>query len=338
MAIFFFEHLGLWQGGGGEGVPYRGNKKGVFFIQRSDSKVIGLDLRTAKEVEAVPFVRAPSFVIDGKSAKDVLPKVVAKRKCPSCKATKLAWAEEPGGAVACQGCGGMFELPVLTGEVGYPISLSWAARLEGKWAAGEEKAVIAERPSLVSAEGAQALKAALAVAREVPLRAFAPGKEIDDQGIAAMGEHPQLRFLRLWYSPKMTAEGFAPIAKYTTLEHLDIGNNRVLDDGAANLVSKMKNLESLVLDQTNFGDEGLAAIAKLKSLEYLSLNSTKVTEDGVAALAKHPRLRTVRLGWTKIGPDALKHLATIKSLETVETFDCSELPQSKRGSLKKADL
>jgi hypothetical protein len=70
----------------------------------------------------------------------------------------------------------------------------------------------------------------------------------------------------------------------------------------------------------------------------LSLNSTLVTDAGIAALAKHPKLRTVRLGWTKIGPAALAHLATIPNLETVETYDCQNLPKKKHASLKRNEL
>lgn len=150
-----------------------------------------------------------------------------------------------------------------------------------------------------------------------------------------LGDHPDLHLLRLWYRPKVTAQGFAPVAKYTTLEHLDIGNNECPRRRCSGALG---GLRSLVLDQTDLGDEGLAEIARLKSLEYLSSNSTKVTDAGIAARARHPTLKTVRLGWTKIGRAALDHLAKIKTLESVETFDCSKLPKSKRAHLTRADL
>lgn len=321
-----------WWLGTESAVPYKSNQKGVFFA-RKDSKspgeILGLDLRTAKEPTTVKLARAVGFLFDAKAAAALLAQMLPRPKCPSCKAAKLELLADD--HVACKGCGGMFDLDAFRSETSHPIALDWAARLEGSWKAGAEEVVVAQRPLMVSAKGAQAHRAAVAVARAVPLRAFAPC-ELTDADIAALGAQPQMQSLDLWFNRNLTAKGFAHLTGYTGLEHLNVGNNPAVDDGVAADVAKLDALVSFEAEQTQIGDAGLAALAKLPRLETLILSSVPITDDGLAALRKHKTLRRIAVGWTKITDAGLAHLATIPNLTSVEAWDC----KLKGGSPKAA--
>lgn len=312
--------LGWWMSGPEDRLPYRASVRGVFFSE--PGAIVGVDLRKAKEPSKLRLTRPPAFIVDGKAANEVLGLVLDTR-CPSCGSTRLALdtQTEADDQVLCNGCGGMFEMDAFVAAAGYPAALDWAARLEGRWASGDDAAVSGRGPAMVSAKGTQAARAALAVAQATSLRAFRPG-EIDDAGLASLGAQPRLEALDLWYT-RVTGEGLAAVRSFTTLRHLNAGNNRSLGDEAAPHIAELAELRTLTLEQTALGDVGLAVLAqRLPALEVLILNATPVTDEGLAALRGHPALRRLALGWTKITDAGLAHLRAIPTLEMVDTWDC----------------
>ncbi len=319
--------LGWFLASKGERLPYRANQKGVFFI--APNEVIGADLRKAKEPENLAFSRPPGFILDGESAATVLGHVLSSGACPSCKSLDLA--KVAGDQIACNGCGGMFELDVFTKESAYPVAVEWAARLEGSWKVGAEHAVIAHGPAMISSEGAQATRAAIAVAGAVPLAAFAPGG-IDDAAFVALGAQPKMRALHLWFNRSLTSAGLHVLATYTSLTHLNLGNNPNVDDDAARHVATLSSLRTFEAEQTKIGDAGLTQIAKLR-LETLILNSAPITDDGLAALKGHPTLRLIAIGWTCITDEGIRHLATIPNIEEIRVFDGKLKEYNVEGSI-----
>ena len=75
-------------------------------------------------------------------------------------------------------------------------------------------------------------------------------------------------------------------------------------------VSRLKNLESLVLFNTDVTDKGIAYLTNLKKLQYLKISSTRITDASIPDLEK---LRSLKQFWisgtdnSTSGVEQLKH-------------------------------
>jgi len=309
------EHMGWWWRADGDKFPYR-TKKGVF--STSPTRIVGVDLRKAAAPLDLKVDGAMTLVIDGKSATSSVFEEMLTDRCPACQGTELALHESgdlPGPQVACSGCGGMYDLEAFQSAARYPLSCDWGARLEGRWSAGQEDAVIRHRPTLLSAKGAQAVKACVAIAAATAPRGLCPGP-VGDDGVEALGDQPNIEYLRLWYSG-IGDRGASLAARFQTLISLNVGNNKAVGDPACADIGKLPRLRSLNLEQTGVSDRAVAHLAALETLETLVLNATGITNEALASVAKMKGLKQLFLGSTKVTEAGLPLLAELPDLELV---------------------
>jgi internalin A len=100
-------------------------------------------------------------------------------------------------------------------------------------------------------------------------------------------------------------------------------------------LAALKNLQTLILWDTQVTDAGLKDLAALKNLQALNLGATQVTDAGLKELANFKELQTLALSHTEVTDAGLKELANLKELKTL---DLSETKVTDTGvaELKKA--
>jgi hypothetical protein len=104
------------------------------------------------------------------------------------------------------------------------------------------------------------------------------------------------------------------LAKFKSLQSLNIGGSRALNDAAVKELGGLIQLQGLYLYYTPLTDAGLKELAALKNLQALDLSNTRVTDAGLKHLAGLKSLRALNLGATEVMDAGLKELATLKSL------------------------
>ena len=128
------------------------------------------------------------------------------------------------------------------------------------------------------------------------LRALAVG----DALMPEVGKLTNLKSLNLAEAAAVTETGLKELAGLTKLEDLDLWATGATDATMKEVVAKFKNLKALSLQQTQVGDEGLAALAGLENLERLDLSETQVTDESVDVLKGLPNLKSLTLKNTAI--------------------------------------
>ena len=137
------------------------------------------------------------------------------------------------------------------------------------------------------------------------------GKEYGDQEALAIAESfPSLEQAYLLRT-SITNAGVKHLARLEKLKILTLDHSRV-DDGVAESIRAMKNLEWLSVGDCAVGDETVAAISEHASLRYLFLVNTRVTNAGVAHLAKVKKPFALYLfGCRLLTDDCIKSLAQL---------------------------
>ncbi|QDT45260.1 Leucine Rich repeats (2 copies) [Gimesia alba] len=92
-----------------------------------------------------------------------------------------------------------------------------------------------------------------------------------------------------------------------TLVGLGLSNCKITDQSAS-IISRLRNLETLVLDGTQITDQSLKILARLPKLKVLILDHTKVTDAGVAYLSSAPHLVELSLSNTSVSDAMLETL------------------------------
>lgn len=135
------------------------------------------------------------------------------------------------------------------------------------------------------------------------------------------------------------------LSQLDTLESLNLTGTGV-SGGAMAHISNLTNLKKLSLGggyqkPSNIDDEGLSHLTKLANLEQLVLSDSKITDAGLAHLSKLDNLRSLYVFQTKVGDAGLTHLEGLKNLEVLRagrtgiTDEAARAFQAKMPKLKK---
>lgn len=139
---------------------------------------------------------------------------------------------------------------------------------------------------------------------------------ITPAAIEIVSHHPELRQLVL-RQRDLTGFDLAPLARLKNLESLDLNETNVGDEEAVHF-SNFPKLEILSLNKTRVGNEGAARIAANRSLKYLYLDGTLVGDRGAAEIAELKSLRRLVLSRTQLTDAGLAQLAKLPELSWLE--------------------
>lgn len=142
------------------------------------------------------------------------------------------------------------------------------------------------------------------------------GTSIEDPGLAALSGK-KLKDLRL-RNTLVEGIGFDQLeSSYDTLTYLDLNESFANDDGLAK-VAPFKNLETLLVWQTDVTDAGLAVVGELPKLNKLQLKALgDVTDAGMDHVAKATMLVDLDLSESGVTDEGLAKLHGLKNLTTL---------------------
>ncbi len=136
------------------------------------------------------------------------------------------------------------------------------------------------------------------------------GTPFDDKGMTAVAEIKQLRDFRTWHTYQ-TQAGNASLTKLPELKSLwlgqrlrryDGGSNALsLDDSTFDVLSKLKTLEALTLDEARLSLAALQRLKELPRLKKLELRRIDISEADIAALKTS--LSSVMIDWKPLTDD-----------------------------------
>jgi len=150
-----------------------------------------------------------------------------------------------------------------------------------------------------------------------------PDLEVLDTGfvtrpgvIQALDQCRNLRVLSLRCSP-VADEDFAVLSSLRKLEELILNDSGTTDAGV-NYISRAKSLRRLELHFAKITDAGVESVGQLRNLERLRLSATAIGDAGIEHLREHPSLTSLDLHCTKITSAALAPIATIPNLAELD--------------------
>ncbi|MCA9148959.1 MAG: hypothetical protein KDA92_06670 [Planctomycetales bacterium] len=165
------------------------------------------------------------------------------------------------------------------------------------------------------------------------------GKDVGDDGIAALADIPNLVWLNL-RGTKVTDAGLAHLANIKTLTKLHLEQTAITDAGLAQL-SGLENLEYLNLYGTKVTDAGLAHLQNLKKLKKLYVWQTEVTKAGADQLLANipglyinrgadaepgPPTKAIAQGrYVKVRLEGEKRILSLAEVQVIETASGKEL-------------
>ena len=136
------------------------------------------------------------------------------------------------------------------------------------------------------------------------------GTPFNDKGMAAVAEIKQLRDFRTWHTYQ-TPAGNESLAKLPELKSLwlgqrlrryDGGSNALsLDDSTFDVLTKLKTLESLTLDEARLSLAALQRLKELPRLKKLELRRIDISEADIVALKTS--LSSVMIDWKPLTDD-----------------------------------
>ncbi len=101
--------------------------------------------------------------------------------------------------------------------------------------------------------------------------------------------------------------GLAEIGKAKNLDQLDIKDSNITDSGLAEL--RQSPLTWLQLERNQVSDAGMEYLSKMKNLKTVILNETPVSVKGIETLCKNKKMRLILIqNCPKISKDAVKGL------------------------------
>lgn len=136
----------------------------------------------------------------------------------------------------------------------------------------------------------------------------------------------------------LEAKHIRDLSRFDSLTYIQLvcghENETSLDDEALAELGKCKNLKSLVVSHSQFGDISFAAIAKLPQLANLGVYKANVTDEGFASTSGFPNLLRLKVGWLRISNRGLRQICTIRNLQELTVgggrFDDRGLTNSSR--------
>lgn len=183
----------------------------------------------------------------------------------------------------------------------------------------------------------------------LPQRYFAAG-DWSDEDLKLIGSYRKIRGLSLG-GKQITGSGLKYIVSIP-LDGIDLGNTPVQDKYLA-VLSEIKSLKKLKLNDTATTDLALYSISKLPNLTYLNLKNTMVSDASTASIGKFKKLAVLdlrqlkgfkgqklselssctNLFWlvlndTKIGADGAMQLSKLKHLKHLSVENCGIVDDS----------
>lgn len=132
----------------------------------------------------------------------------------------------------------------------------------------------------------------------------------------------RVRHLNLFARKGVTSQGVANLRGLKAIEHLELGNTQV-DDQGLEYLKDLTPLKFLNLQGLGISDVGLAHLKNLTALENLNLNGNRITAKGMSYLQAMTRLEGLAIRDAAITDDSLIALKNMRGLKYFDLFHTS---------------
>jgi hypothetical protein len=133
------------------------------------------------------------------------------------------------------------------------------------------------------------------------------GEHFDAKGLQHLVRAQSLHVLVL-QEIRLGAENAAFLGQLVQIESLDLSYASEVGNAEVQKLKGLRNLQTLVLTETDVGNEGLRFISRLRDLEMLGLSGTRVSDNGLLYLTEMKRLTFVDLSDTDVTPESVAKL------------------------------
>jgi len=106
----------------------------------------------------------------------------------------------------------------------------------------------------------------------------------------SIGQIPELERLYFISSPGITASSITELQHSKSLKHLGF-RRTVLGDDEVTSITKLKNIETLLLSYCSLDDKDLAQMKSMPNLHMLDVSGNNITDAGLRIIAGYPKLK-----------------------------------------------
>ena len=100
------------------------------------------------------------------------------------------------------------------------------------------------------------------------------------------------------------------------------GRGFPIEDSSLDCIAHLTGLQSLTIEQSDIGDEGVKKLANLKNLEILNLNHTLISPASIKTIATLSKLSELDLDGNRLNNQSLADLANLKNLQKLQLRSC----------------
>ncbi|MFN0021225.1 MAG: leucine-rich repeat domain-containing protein [Pirellulaceae bacterium] len=142
-----------------------------------------------------------------------------------------------------------------------------------------------------------------------------------NEDLAVIGTLTELKQLHLWMGYKhpshMDDRGITSLDSLKELRSLILDDSGITDKSMP-LIARHRRLQTLGLRNTRITDEGAHYLSGLTELRALDLSESRLTDEGLKNLSGLTQLRYLGLSGTGVTDEGLEHLVKLADLETLE--------------------
>lgn len=158
-----------------------------------------------------------------------------------------------------------------------------------------------------------------AVAKLRKLKSLMPGRDVTNEGLEHLVDHPNIEWLDL-QTCSITDAGVEHLHKLPQLKYLDISNQNIKAPGLMKLQG-IKSLEHLHMRSAGLKDADLAAFSGIASLKTLCLDfNDELTGSGFEKITGLDSLETLAIYQVPFDGENLKHLTRFAKLKRLHLF------------------
>jgi tRNA A-37 threonylcarbamoyl transferase component Bud32 len=140
------------------------------------------------------------------------------------------------------------------------------------------------------------------------------GPALSDDGLTTIGELRSLHYLTIFDATRVTDAGLRHLTRLPQLETLVLTGGSVTGEGLRHLAG-LPALTWLDLSRTSLTDGGLAALVDFRALESLLVCQTKVTDRELKQLRRISKLKHLDLSATAVSDVGVPSLCDLSKLE-----------------------
>ena len=147
--------------------------------------------------------------------------------------------------------------------------------------------------------------------------------QVNDEVLESVGKLSKLTSFELNASSNATNQGLDHLSKLKNLNNLLLTCSDMTFEGVES-IENLKQLQRLHLPSSGVNDAGLREIAKLKSLTNLDITSSKITDVGLREMVQMQQLTALSLYSEAVTDVGLKEIAKLQSLNKL-SLSCQQV-------------